>query len=235
MAVTASGPNEATDSSLSNLNEDMESKGNTETVNEGWADAMARILNKQLPEGKLPVLAKDKRIEKRKAEKKEDRASKRMKSQERQAMLNKDRVKPDGSTVDYERTLAGIATRGVVKLFNAVSKHQKEMESRLKVAPTEAKKSKVVDSMSKSAFLDMLKSSTDKPKNKEQPDIKTSDFADAKSISSSTWSILRDDFMMGAKMRDWNRDEHQTAKEKDNDTEITEHSESDDDSSSIED
>ena len=30
----------------------------------------------------------------------------------------------------------------VVKLFNAVSKHQKEMESRLKEAPTEAKKSK---------------------------------------------------------------------------------------------
>jgi len=30
----------------------------------------------------------------------------------------------------------------VVKLFNAVSKHQKEMESKLKSAPTEAKKSK---------------------------------------------------------------------------------------------
>ena len=30
----------------------------------------------------------------------------------------------------------------VVKLFNAVSKHQKEMESKLNTAPTEAKKSK---------------------------------------------------------------------------------------------
>lgn len=30
----------------------------------------------------------------------------------------------------------------VVKLFNAVSKHQKEMESKLNSAPTEAKKSK---------------------------------------------------------------------------------------------
>lgn len=30
----------------------------------------------------------------------------------------------------------------VVKLFNAVSKHQKEMESKLTSAPTEAKKSK---------------------------------------------------------------------------------------------
>ena len=27
---------------------------------------------------------------------------------------------------------------------------------------------------------------------------------------SSTWNILRDDFMMGAKMKDWNREEQQT-------------------------
>ena len=33
----------------------------------------------------------------------------------------------------------------VVKLFNAVSKHQKEVESKLSSAPTEAKKSKGED------------------------------------------------------------------------------------------
>lgn len=35
-----------------------------------------------------------------------------------------------------------------------------------------------------------------------------------KSDASSTWNILRDDFMMGAKMKDWNREE-QTTKKKD--------------------
>ena len=30
----------------------------------------------------------------------------------------------------------------VVKLFNAVNKHQKELDSKLKTAPTEAKKAK---------------------------------------------------------------------------------------------
>ena len=35
-----------------------------------------------------------------------------LKSQERHAMLEKDHVKPDGSTMDYEKNLAKIATRG---------------------------------------------------------------------------------------------------------------------------
>jgi len=34
------------------------------------------------------------------------------KAQERHSMLEKDRVKPDGSTLDYEKNLAKIATRG---------------------------------------------------------------------------------------------------------------------------
>ena len=35
-----------------------------------------------------------------------------LKSQERQVVYEKGRVKPTGSTLDYEKTLAGIATRG---------------------------------------------------------------------------------------------------------------------------
>ena len=35
-----------------------------------------------------------------------------LKSQERHAMLEKDHVKPDSSTIDYEKNLAKIATRG---------------------------------------------------------------------------------------------------------------------------
>lgn len=204
---------------------------NIGSVNEGWADAMARILFKNLPEGKPAVLAKCKEIDKRKAEIKEEKVLKKLKNQERQVVYEKGRVKPTGSTLDYEKTLAGIATRGVVKLFNAVSKHQKEMESRLKEAPTEAKKSKVVESMSKSAFLSMLKSSSEKPKSKDQPNMKASDLTSVESAP-STWNILRDDFMMGAKMRDWNRDEQQKQKEDEDDnlTNVTEESESDDES-----
>lgn len=220
MAVESEGKDEHFDTTLSDLDEGEESKGDNEGTNEGWADAMARILDKQLPHDKPPVLVKYKKVEKWRAEQKEERASKKLKSQERHAMLEKDHVKPDGSTLDYEKNLAKIATRGVVKLFNAVSKHQKEMESKLNSAPTEAKKAKVMNSMSKSAFLDMLKSSSDKARTQEQP--KTND-RDGKLDTSSTWNILRDDFMMGAKMKDWNREEQQTKRKDKKLTNITDH------------
>ena len=40
---------------------------------------------------------------------------------------------------------------------------------------------------------------------------------------SSTWNILRDDFMMGAKMKDWNREEQQTKSKDKKLTNITDH------------
>lgn len=215
---------ETKDATRSDLDDGMENTGGDESTNQGWADAMARILEKDLPENKPPVLLKYKKVEKRRAEVKEERASKKLKSQERHAMREKDHVKPDGSTLDYEKNLVKIATRGVVKLFNAVSKHQKEVESKLSSAPTEAKKSKVVESMSKSAFLDMLKSSSDKARtqemNKEQ--VKANERAEKPDLS-STWNILRDDFMMGAKMKDWNREEQQTKSKDKKLTNITDH------------
>ncbi|XP_078354981.1 RRP15-like protein [Oculina patagonica] len=138
-------------------------------------------------------------------------------------MLEKDHVKPDGSTMDYEKNLARIATRGVVKLFNAVSKHQKEMESKLQSAPTEAKKSKVVESMSKSAFLDMLKSSSDKDRTQEINKEEKTEANDRSATDNSSWNILRDDFMMGAKMKDWNREEQQTKRKDKKVSNITDH------------
>ena len=42
-------------------------------------------------------------------------------------------------------TMSSLLSYSVVKLFNAVSKHQKEMECKLSSAPTEAKKSKGKD------------------------------------------------------------------------------------------
>ena len=93
------------------------------------------------------MLVKYKKIEKRRTERKEEVASKRvktgkfdifvkcvfchkqmsfffffaflhkLKSQERHAMLEKDHVKPDGSTIDYEKNLVRIATRGGNNLY----------------------------------------------------------------------------------------------------------------------
>ena len=41
--------------------------------------------------------------------------------------------------------------------------------------------------------------------------------------NSSSWNILRDDFMMGAKMKDWNREEQQTKRKDKKVTNITDY------------
>ena len=110
------------------------------------------------------------------------------------------RVKPNVLEKDRERTLAKIATRGVVQLFNAVKTQQKDISKKLEEAgPLEVRKEKVLKNIDKRAFLDVLmggKSQTE-DKDKEKESVKGGD---------STWSVLRDDFMMGAKLKDWDRE-----------------------------
>ena len=60
--------------------------------------------------------------------------------------------------VPKEARLRRIGTKGVVMLFNAVSKHQKQKAEKMKTAKTEGEKIKVEKSMKKSSFMDMLKS-----------------------------------------------------------------------------
>lgn len=106
-------------------------------------------------------------------------------------------MKPNILEKDRERTLTKIATRGVVQLFNAVRIQQKDISKKLDEAgPLEVRKEKVLKSIDKRQFLDVLmggktQEAESKPKeyNKE-----------------STWSVLRDDFMMGAKLKDWDKE-----------------------------
>ena len=51
-----------------------------------------------------------------------------------------------------------IATRGVIQLFNAVSKHQKETKDKIKKeGKSEFKKDAILKSVSKGDFIDLLK------------------------------------------------------------------------------
>ncbi|XP_031559678.1 RRP15-like protein [Actinia tenebrosa] len=184
--------------------------------NEGWADAMAKILGKQLPEEKPAVLTKYKKGNKRKSEKKEEIKQKKKRADQRHTMFEKDHVVPDRSNLTYDRELVHIATRGVVKLFNAVSKHQKDTEAKLKKATTEVKKSKVMESMNKTAFLDLLKSNSDEKQDKKkmETELNKGKNKQTEEDKSSSWNILRDDFMMGAKMKDWDKEDGNEKKKK---------------------
>lgn len=132
------------------------------------------------------------------------------------------RVKPNILEKDRERTLAKIATKGVVQLFNAVKKQQKEIDAKVKEAgPLEVRKEKALKSIDKQAFLDVLMGEKSQVVGDVSQNVvsKQSNKRKAKHVDSEpTWSVLRDDFMMGAKLKDWDKeleqeDEPETAME----------------------
>lgn len=116
------------------------------------------------------------------------------------------RVKPNILDKDRERTLSKIATRGVVQLFNSVRMQQKDIDEKLKEAgPLERKRENVMKSIDKRAFLDVLMDKKSQPVDGEVKD-ETKQENKGKTQTDSTWNVLRDDFMMGAKLKDWDKE-----------------------------
>lgn len=53
----------------------------------GWADAMAKVLNKKIPQNKSTILAKNKKLEKERQKEKQERLEKRIKVRKGCSML----------------------------------------------------------------------------------------------------------------------------------------------------
>lgn len=130
------------------------------------------------------------------------------------------RVMPDITQRAAEKALVRIATRGVVQLFNAVREQQKSLRSRLKEAGSSRKREKVLKSLDKDGFLDLLegKPTRQHKQQQQQPgpaakkpklEVKKEEAADDDDDDDgqATWNALRDDFMLDAKMRDWDKEE----------------------------
>lgn len=116
------------------------------------------------------------------------------------------RVKPNILDKDRERTLSKIATRGVVQLFNSVRMQQRDIDEKLKEAgPLERKRENVMKSIDKRAFLDVLMNKKSQQVDGEVKD-ETKQENKGKTQTDSTWNVLRDDFMMGAKLKDWDKE-----------------------------
>lgn len=117
-------------------------------------------------------------------------------------------MKPNILEKDRERTLAKVATKGVVQLFNAVRMQQKDINKKLKEAgPLEVRKEKVLKNIDKRSFLDVLMGEKSQPV--DEPLLgKTETISrdNEKQKDSSSWNVLRDDFMMSAKMKDWDKE-----------------------------
>jgi len=118
------------------------------------------------------------------------------------------RVMPNVLERNAEKALSRIATKGVVQLFNAVRDHQKDMKVKLKEAGGSFRKQeKVYKSLDKGSFVEML-TGKKMSKSSEGPSSKKAkiEVKDEEPSENSTWSILRDDYMLGAKLKDWDKE-----------------------------
>ncbi|CDS08141.1 hypothetical protein LRAMOSA02089 [Lichtheimia ramosa] len=133
---------------------------------EAFSDAMTKILASQLKgtDKKQPIMARSKGTERKIEEEKLEYKARKVLAAEKKALKEKGHVIPDYTTFEYEKRLRKVATRGVVKLFNAVRIQQKTTEHAVaevqehRKASSALEKAKNVSTMSKSNFLDLLKS-----------------------------------------------------------------------------
>jgi len=190
--------------------------------NKGWADAMAKVLamgkNSEKPVSVLSKAKKDNVKQKTKSAENADKnenenttettgkfeplAVRKAKKREIDSI---GRVMPNILEKNSERVLAKIATRGVVQLFNAVREQQKDIKDQLKSAGGSFRKQeKVLQNIDKNSFVELLTGKSVNIPNEEPPSKKSK--LKAPDENESSWNILRDDFMLGAKMRDWDKE-----------------------------
>lgn len=207
------------------LEDDSDNDG---TKNLAWADAVNKILKskspknvdtivlskaKKLTEIKPPkeqpvgfeVELKDGEVKQETVEIKADVVTKTKKRKRKELPCL--RKKPNVLEKDREKLLSKIATKGVVQLFNAVKNQQQQLKSKLEEAgPLEIRKEKVMKSMDKNTFLDKLMS--EKSENVEETIKKSASNRVKKEneTQEKLWSVLRNDFMMGAKLKDWDKE-----------------------------
>ncbi|VVC43525.1 Ribosomal RNA-processing protein 15 [Cinara cedri] len=96
------------------------------------------------------------------------------------------RQKPSVTDRVKEKNLSKIATKGVVQLFNLVKQQQRTVEKKLKtVGPSILKQDKVLESIDKKSFIDSI------DHRMEHDEV--------------GWDVLRDDFMGGTKIKNWDK------------------------------
>lgn len=160
----------------------------------GWADAMQKVLRKQ-SRGSTVVLCKVK-IEpeitpESKAEAKERQKRRKLK-RKREEMAH---AKPEALEKDYEMNLRKIATKGVVTFFRMAQKTQNEVERAQKRTKTTGQREKVVDSVTKKGFLDMLEGGV------------ATTYKETPAEDEPSWKVLRDDFIPKVGMQDWDKED----------------------------
>ncbi|XP_073989816.1 RRP15-like protein [Rhodnius prolixus] len=187
--------------------------------NSGWADAMGKILVVKKPKkNKTIILSKGKKLSLMKNENEEPN-NVQLNSEsgiKKCEIFTKGRKKPDILEKDRERKLQKITVKGVVKLFNAVNKHQQTNKDEIESSgPVMTKKEKALNSVSKSSFLNYLMGEKNEDMEHQEPkqEFKSEESNDEEEDQikqvSSTWEVLQNNYGIGIKMKNWvNRTEN---------------------------
>jgi len=180
----------------------------------GMGDVISKILEKPVTtNNENVILSKSKKSRKRKEEMKKEYVERKAKEEKLAEDREKNHVIPTRSNAPKEVHLRRIATKGVVKLLNAVAANQKLVSEKMKAERTEAGKDKVVENVTQSDFMDLLKR---KPKkNKKEPKTEPDDEEDDKKGIDKKWNVLRDDFMLGSSFKDWDKVDSEQEDERD--------------------
>lgn len=175
--------------------------------------AFSRIMEKKVADDALgPVLSAHKKLIAKRLDEEAEFKVKSEAKKEKRLLRERGHVKPESSFDAKEKSLIRLATKGVVKLFNAVSKAQ-SVQAGFDVS--KSKDAKAARKESKAAFLSELR------RENQSNSFKPGQFCSVKAHSSSSmeakngqvdtanesgWAALRDDFMLtSSKLKDWDK------------------------------
>lgn len=133
----------------------------------------------------------------------EEEAEKKVKGEakkEKHLISEKGHVKPSNIVDAHEKFLLGVATKGVVKLFNAVNKSQNAQKG---LNPSRSKDEKVIKQRRKEAFFSELGKTSTKSVGTV---IKVGTSSGSVDGEAPAWAPLRDNYMLtNPKLKDWDK------------------------------
>lgn len=168
--------------------------------------AYMKIMKKNLPNDPLgPILSAHKKLVAEKlAEEEAEHKVKGEAKKEKHLAAEKGHVKPANFLDAKEKSLIGIATKGVVKLFNAVSKAQNPQRG---LNPSKSKDAKVLAKQRKQTFLSELQKPTTQAPGNPSPfsASKVPNSTGKEHSNEAGWAPLRDSYMLSSKLKDWDK------------------------------
>lgn len=163
--------------------------------------AFRSIMKKSVSEDSLgPVLSGHKKlIADKLAEEEAERHANREAKKEKKMLAEKGHVKPANYLDSHEKFLLSIATKGVVKLFNAVNKAQTAQKG---LNPLRSKDAKEIRNRTKEAFFSEL----GKPLSATSTSGKVQASTEKLEVEEPAWAPLRDNYMLtNSRLKDWDK------------------------------